>query len=79
MNKLLFFSLSVVDCGLLAPPVNGSIMISETTFESLSTFTCGSGFNLFGSSFRQCQANGEWSGTNTTCESNKLLFIIHVS
>ena len=71
MNKLLFFSLSVVDCGLLPAPINGSIMISETTFGSVSAFMCNKGFNQSGSSIRQCEANGNWSGIDTVCTSKE--------
>ena len=59
----------VVDCGSLPAPVNGSIDISETTFGSVSTFTCDEGFNQSGSSLRECEATGDWSGSDTVCTS----------
>ena len=77
--------LAVVDCGPLAAPMNGSIIISETTFGSISTFMCNEGFNQSGSSIRQCEANGNWSGIDTVCTSkemvicklNFILFLVH--
>ena len=67
---LLLLQCIVVDCGLLPSPDNGTIIISETTFESVSTFSCNEGFNQSGSLLRTCQANGEWSGNDTICTSN---------
>ena len=63
------FFLLVVSCGSLSSPTNGSITITEVTFGALANFTCDEGFNLIGSSSRQCQANGNWSGNDTSCES----------
>lgn len=34
-------------------------------------FTCDVGFSLLGSSDRQCQENGTWSGTNAFCQGEK--------
>ena len=62
------FSL-VVSCGSLSAPTDGTIQISEVTFGALANFVCDEGFNLIGSSSRQCQANGNWSGNDTSCES----------
>ena len=63
------FLLLVVSCGSLSSPTNGSVTITEVTFGALANFTCDEGFNLIGSSSRQCQANGNWSGNDTSCES----------
>ena len=63
------FFLLVVSCGSLSSPTNGSITITEVTFGALANFTCDEGFNLIGSSSRQCLANGNWSGNDTSCES----------
>ena len=68
----IIYCVIVADCGVLPAPVNGSIEILETTFESVSVFSCEKGFNQSGSSMRECQANGEWSGIDTICTSNKI-------
>lgn len=56
------------DCGTLAVPMNGSITGRETTFPNEVTFSCDEGFLLNGSTVRRCQADGSWSGTETSCE-----------
>ena len=56
------------DCGTLDVPLNGSINEHETTFPNEATFSCDEGFLLNGSTVRRCQADGSWSGINTSCE-----------
>ncbi|XP_068694975.1 sushi, von Willebrand factor type A, EGF and pentraxin domain-containing protein 1-like isoform X1 [Montipora foliosa] len=59
----------VKDCGSLEVPLNGSLVgKSLTTFPNLLTFKCDKGFVLKGSSVRQCQADGIWSGKKTSCQ-----------
>ena len=58
---------TVVNCGELASPRNGSREGSRTTFPNTLTFACDPGFLLNGSSSRTCQPNGSWSGQKTTC------------
>ena len=63
-----FLSLTVVDCGNLTYPVNGSVThTSGTTFEQTATYTCNTGYNLVGDSTRTCHATGNWSGSAPTC------------
>ena len=60
---------TVVDCGSLTDPANGSVThTSGTTFGQTATYTCNTGYNLVGDSTRTCQATGEWSGSAPTCE-----------
>lgn len=56
------------DCGALAVPLNGSTTGRKTTFPNTVTFSCHEGFLLNGSTVRRCQADGSWSGTETSCE-----------
>lgn len=56
-----------VSCGTLSAPVNGSQTGTGTTFESVRTFSCATGYVLSGSASRSCQADGSWSGTTATC------------
>lgn len=55
------------DCDPLKPPDNGDVVMSGTTIGSKATYSCESGFNLVGDEFRNCQDDGEWSGTEPTC------------
>ena len=62
--------LTAVDCGTLSPPVNGAVMLTGTTLNSMAEFTCNEGYTLSGGRTRECQSNAEWSGvSNPTCNS----------
>ena len=64
-----FLILTVVDCGSLTDPANGSVThTSGTTFGQTATYSCNTGYNLTGDSTRTCQATGQWSGSAPTCE-----------
>ena len=61
----------MADCGLLLPPANGNVMQRNTTFASVTEYSCNDGFELVGNSTRTCQASGAWSGAEPTCESSE--------
>lgn len=44
-----------------------------------ATYTCDYGFELSGNSQRVCQASGEWSGSDPTCERKSVCGDIYVS
>ncbi|XP_045205733.2 CUB and sushi domain-containing protein 3-like [Mercenaria mercenaria] len=56
------------DCGLLGPPVNGNIDMTNTTVGNTVTYSCGIGFILHGDSKRECLHSGFWNGSNPTCK-----------
>jgi hypothetical protein len=58
---------TIVDCGALTDPANGSVSAAPTTYGSTGTYTCQAGFGLVGTSPRTCQADGTWSDTAPTC------------
>ncbi|CAI8036485.1 CUB and sushi domain-containing protein 3, partial [Geodia barretti] len=58
---------TVVDCGALEDPANGSVAVSDTTFNSTSSYSCSVGYRLDGESPRTCLATGLWSGSTPTC------------
>ena len=67
---VIFLILIVVDCGSLAAPANGSFTLtSGTTFGQTATYNCNTGYSLVGDSSRMCQATGNWSGSEPTCQS----------
>lgn len=67
INYILCF-LTAKDCGPLTAPLNGSIAGRDTTFPNKVTLSCDEGFLLNGSNIRRCQANGNWSGIETSCK-----------
>ena len=59
---------TVVDCGTLTGPANGTILLDTTSFGSTVTYSCSnSDHQLVGDAMRTCQANGMWSGSAPTC------------
>ena len=64
-----FLSLTAVDCGNLTAPTNGSVNhTAGTTFKQTATYSCDTGYNLVGDSTRTCQATGNWSRSEPTCQ-----------
>ena len=63
-------SVTVVDCGSLPRPANGAVSLTNTTYNSVATYSCNDGYNLMGDATRTCLASGSWSGTAPTCEGN---------
>ena len=46
-----------------------TLVNSSTTYNSMATYECSIGFELVGSDKRTCQTNGQWSGSEPTCQS----------
>ena len=66
---MILLSLTAVDCGSLTDTANGSVNhAAGTTFGENATYSCNTGYNLVGDSTRTCQAEGNWSGSEPTCE-----------
>ncbi|KAI8495182.1 carbohydrate binding [Branchiostoma belcheri] len=59
--------LYVVQCPLLAPPLNG-LMTGSNSYGDVVTFMCDPGYNLVGPSSLTCQSNGTWSQRSPTCD-----------
>ena len=61
--------LTAVDCGSLTDPDNGQVdHTAGTTFRQSATYRCNTGYNLVGNSTRTCQATGNWSYSEPTCQ-----------
>ncbi len=67
VNFLLFLRTGT-ECDQLKPPEYGDVKLSGLTIGSHATYTCEDGFELLGNEFRSCEADGEWSGTDPTCQ-----------
>ena len=66
---MILLILTAVDCGSLTDPGNGQVNhTSGTTFGENATYSCNTGYNLVGDSTRTCQATGNWSGSEPTCQ-----------
>ena len=73
------YSYIAKDCGSLKIPLNGSLIGPNiTTFPNSLTFSCDRGFALKGSRVRSCQANAIWSGNETLCQGNDIIYIFRV-
>ena len=72
--------MSVVDCGALDNPANGEVFLTNTTFNSVATYSCNTGYNLTGDNMRTCLETGFWSGSDPTCSSKygDIYIYIHV-
>ena len=70
-----FISYLAVNCGVLAIPLNGSMIGTETVFPETLRFECDNGFDLVGSSKRQCLPSEKWSGRQPSCRGKISLFV----
>ena len=59
------------NCEELSNPNNGGVTYSETTYQSVATYSCDTGFELVGDRTRTCSAEGTWSGSQPGCRGNK--------
>eukprot|EP00118_Oscarella_pearsei_P016356 m.155183 g.155183 ORF g.155183 m.155183 type:complete len:2420 (+) comp38660_c0_seq5:905-8164(+) len=54
-------------CRKLRQPLHGRMTTTEHTYGTTVTFSCKSGYRLFGSTSRQCTATGKWTGMTSKC------------
>ncbi|XP_065058048.1 sushi, von Willebrand factor type A, EGF and pentraxin domain-containing protein 1-like [Rhopilema esculentum] len=58
---------TITDCGDPGFVSNGVRTMSDTVYQSTANYFCNPGYLLIGSTKRQCQANGTWSGQSASC------------
>ena len=59
---------AVADCGGLGNPEGGVVSVSETTYDSMATYSCNPRHTLImGDEERTCQSSGVWSGNEPIC------------
>ena len=46
---------------------NGNVIFTNTTFDSVATYSCAPGYALDGDATRRCLADSTWSGTIPSC------------
>ncbi|XP_019627140.1 PREDICTED: CUB and sushi domain-containing protein 3-like, partial [Branchiostoma belcheri] len=65
---------TVGQCSTLTAPANGAISTTATSYNTVVTFTCNSGYVLNGATSTTCQANGAVSPTGTVPYPNGVTF-----
>lgn len=56
-------------CSGIRAPINGKVSKGFGEYKDLVTYSCNSNeYRLNGPVERECQANGQWSGREPTCE-----------
>ena len=85
VHQPLYYSLGV-SCGSLNAPTNGHVNTTGgTSFEDVAMYSCDEGYMLNGTVVRTCQADGQWNGSEPTCESEisefnyQLCICVHVT
>jgi len=67
----------ISDCGTIENPTNGIVTLSNgTSFEASAIYACNEGFELVGTSRRQCLSSGYWSGAEPLCTSHGISLAI---
>ena len=71
-----FLMLTVVDCGPLTTPTNGTVDLSGgTVYQSIAYYSCNIRHKLSGAATRICQADGTWSGNPPTCDGMHMVIV----
>ena len=60
--------LTAILCANLSTPDNGTVTLDANTVSSQANYSCNEGYILNGTTTRVCQADGQWSGSEPTCE-----------
>jgi hypothetical protein len=58
----------VANCPALQGPTGGSVSAPTLTYGSTGSYLCDVGYIINGLMSRMCQSNGQWSGTQPTCD-----------
>lgn len=62
-------------CKELNHPSNGRVQFPiPIKYQSVAVYTCSAGYDLKGTSSRECLGDGVWSGTEPTCILGTILF-----
>ena len=55
-------------CDPLSDPANGMVTVPSRIVGSVATYECDTGREVVGDETRTCQVDGQWSGSEPTCE-----------
>ena len=77
-NNFILSSHSAIRCvgGLPRKPINGQQIAHNNTFGSIVTYSCNAGYRLMGPRTVICMANGQWNGSQVSCEGKRNHFIL---
>ena len=65
----MFIFFLVLKCNDIPKLNNGNAHCTGTAFKDTCTFSCHRGYELIGSSLKECQSNGQWTGSDVVrCE-----------
>ena len=59
---------TAIHCANISNPLNGAVVFDANTVGSQANYSCSEGYILNGTTTRVCQADGQWSGSEPTCE-----------
>ena len=51
-------------------PSNGTAIVTTTTYNSVVSYTCDPGYDLFGVETRTCDESGVWTDGEPSCHGN---------
>ena len=57
-----------ISCEPLSDPANGMVTIVSNSTHLIALYEYNAGYVLIGDATRICGCNGEWSGSDVTCE-----------
>ena len=60
-------SSTVITCGSLTSPANGSVSTPLMTYGSMAIYSCSTGYKLVGEATSTCLSDGTWTGTAPKC------------
>ena len=66
-NRCIHSFVIVVDCSDLKDPEHGRVSVTETTYNSVATYTCNDSYTLVGDHERKCLSSGIWFGATPIC------------
>ncbi|CAI7992907.1 Sushi, von Willebrand factor type A, EGF and pentraxin domain-containing protein 1 [Geodia barretti] len=58
---------TMVNCSNLKGPEHGRVSVTDTTYNSVATYTCNDSYTLVGDHESKCLSSGIWSGVTPIC------------
>ena len=68
--------ITVINCGGICDPDNGTVLISSSTEGGVATYFCDDGYELEENTSRECLPDGQWSGNEAVCKGIENLHVV---